>query len=258
MDKLKHGKRVDDESQSAILDCEDYDPRVRKAFTSSLLYNNTNFIPFGKRSIFRTKVSVVKDNVLNVAIQMAKEADMNKVGVLNVTTEFQPKDKNAKRNEIDLYRRSTLLPCLNGVKSSFYPLLPRHVILSPDVFVFRYDVHRNWRFIPWEKTFFTNIISATVPKRPRIDKEGKYYKYEFHTMLATIKEILRASYDAGLTCLILNDFGCEFGHPAGLVASLFRQVLSYREFKDAFESIVFAIDDTQQGSSFQTFQTIFQ
>lgn len=253
------------QTRNAYAECEEYDARVRKAYTTSTLCKDCPVIQYDSKraETVKTKISIVNEDTINAAISLHKTlSDSGLIGVMNFASDYQPGGgflRQAQAQEESICRRTTLFPCLNTKRDSLYPIPKRSVIVSPDVFVFRYDKHRDWKFIPWSKTFFITVISAAAIRNPRIQQDGHYTKADFHHMLATMKETLRVAYQYGVTHLILGAWGSgAFHHPPHLVADMFKFVLNSREFRNVFKEIIFAVyDTTLEKNTFKAFEQSF-
>ena len=198
--------------------------------------SNTRYVVSGKRSF-----------------EAAKGYHSKKVAVLNFANNHSIGGApfSAGTQEESLCRCSTLLPCLQAMKETFYE---RHinlyaagkldhlgnddVIYTPDVIVFKTDERTDpvWpQMMPHENWYKVDVITCAAP-----ELWYGHIKPDDYKVLITqrIKRILDMAAMAGAEVLILGKWGCgAFKNPIDVVARTFRTLL--RNYN--FEIVEFAL-----------------
>ena len=159
---------------------------------------------------------------------------------------------SAGAQEESLCRCSTLLPCLEVEKDSFYNyhidlyqknLLDEYgnddIIFTPDITVFKTDESKP--ILMDENDWFNvDVITCAAPEvRYGFDKSKLY-----QLLQQRIKKILDVAAFYNAEVLILGAFGCgAFGNPPDMVASIFDDLICHYNFK-IIEFAVFTRNDT--------------
>ena len=161
--------------------------------------------------------------------------------------------------EENLFRRSAYSASLCNTITSFdnkdllhkkrkwkYPIHEFGSIYSPNVYIFRSNESSGYKYLtqPYKLSF----IAAAMYRFPQIHHETR--RYESDKIIENIKKkmrsLLRVAYMNKHDCLVLSAWGCgAFRNPPEHQAELWREVLNEKEFKDAFDCIVFAILDDE-------------
>ena len=258
-------KLVGEETRAAYTDCEKYDPRVKAAYSKTYTSNRSAQIPQVPDDKPRTTITVIDADSLDAATMLKNQNPSASIGVMNMASDKYLGGgflKGAPAQEESLCRRSTLWPCLMGVKNQFYPIPATSVLVSPDVFVFRTGLDDDFRIIPWSDCFFVTVISVAALYKPRIQNDRFEQHADRQLTVVKVQETLRAAFHAGCTHLVLGALGCgAFKNPPRAVAEIFRDVLHDREFCSVFENITFAIVDSKKvtyGAATTNFQTFRQ
>ena len=158
---------------------------------------------------------------------------------------------SAGAQEESLCRCSTLLPCLQAMRESFY-MKHRHqyasremdymgnddLIYTPDVVVFKTDERTEPvypRMMEREEWFHVNVITCAAPQMMGITQLPESYEDVIHSR---IKKILDVAAKEGNEVIILGAWGCgAFKNPVEIVAKTFVELLrSY-----PFETVEFAL-----------------
>lgn len=152
---------------------------------------------------------------------------------------------SAGAQEESLCRCSTLLPCLQAMKDSFYE---RHIklyaageldhmgnddiIYTPDVIVFKTDERTDpiWpQMMPREDWYKVDVITCAAPELWHGHKKPADYE---ELIARRIKRILDVSAKAGAEVLILGKWGCgAFKNPIDVVARTFKTLLKNYNFE---------------------------
>lgn len=87
------------------------------------------------------------------------------------------------------------------------------------------------------------VISMTVEDQPEVKKGSTRYHdlVSRNNMVRNMRLFLRVAGSTHHSLLVLNTFGCDYGHPAAEVADRWLKVLQEGEFSGYFRNIVFAI-----------------
>lgn len=208
-------------------------------------------------------VSVTPESTLEAAERLCR-ADPSPVMVLNFASAKNPGGGflgGSQAQEESLARSSALYPTLQA-HPGYYDanrhersaLYTDHVIVSPDVPVFRRD-DGELLAEPYEVTFVTApaVNAGVVHERGGADVE----RIE-ETMRRRIELVLALAVVWDCRRLVLGAWGCGvFRNDPDMVADLFGQTLE-RGWNAAFDEIVFAIYDRTRGSDvFRVFQERF-
>ena len=191
---------------------------------------DTRYIVSGKRSF-----------------EAAKDYKGKKVAVLNYANNLSIGGAPffAGAQEESLCRCSTLLPCLQAMKESFYQ---KHhhlyitnqmdfmgnddLIYTPDVVIFKSDERTDPvypRMMNHEEWFKVNVITCAAPQM-QIAKA--YPKTSESAICARIKKILDVAAKENNEVVILGAWGCgAFKNPIEIVARTFIDLLKNYDFK---------------------------
>jgi uncharacterized protein (TIGR02452 family) len=187
------------------------------------------------------------------SFEAAKGYSGKKVAVLNFANNHSIGGApfSAGAQEESLCRCSTLLPCLQAMKESFYE---RHIrlytageldhmgnddiIYTPDVIVFKADERTDpiWpQMMSREEWYKVDIITCAAPELKHIHKKPDDYEA---LIARRITRILDVAAKAEAEVLILGKWGCgDFKNPIDVVARTFKTLL--KNYK--FEIVEFAL-----------------
>lgn len=191
---------------------------------------DTRYIVSGKRSF-----------------EAAKDYKGKKVAVLNYANNLSIGGAPffAGAQEESLCRCSTLLPCLQAMKESFYQ---KHhhlyitnqmdfmgnddLIYTPDVVIFKSDERTDPvypRMMNHEEWFKVNVITCAAPQMQIAKAYPKNYE---SAICARIKNILDVAAKENNEVVILGAWGCgAFKNPIEIVARTFIDLLKNYDFK---------------------------
>ena len=181
------------------------------------------------------------------SFEAAKGYNDKKVAVLNFANNHSIGGApfSAGAQEESLCRCSTLLPCLQAMKESFYE---RHIrlyaagqldhmgnddiIYTPDVIVFKTDERTDpiWpQMMPREDWYSVDVITCAAPEL----WHGHRRPADYEVLIARrIKRILDVAAKAGAEVLILGKWGCgAFKNPIDVVARTFKTLLKNYNFE---------------------------
>lgn len=138
-------------------------------------------------------------------------------------------------------------------RQALFPIHENHLILTPEVTVFRENKARAYALS--DNPFQIGIlISAARNLYGHEEREKDHYKsikgeivYNRNEVQQEVKLMIKnqlyRAFEAGYEAVVLGPFGCgAFGHPPHAVADLYRKVID-DFFTGAFKRIVFAILD---------------
>ncbi|KAJ5899066.1 hypothetical protein N7495_003810 [Penicillium taxi] len=216
-----------------------------------------------------TKVTVIFKDTLDaaIALEQSKEEmgdlDEGKVCVLNFANAYHAGGgwlNGQSAQEEQLCFRSTLSAAL---PERFYPIQAGECIYSPSIFVFKDNEEKDFGYM-WcgQKNEYmpeVSVISVAATNRPALNADNTAYgtEREANLMKDNVRLVLRLAAYHHHRRLVLGALGCDiFGHPTGVVAQIFHDVLKEAEFGGWFERITFAIlDKSRDGKNFQTFKS---
>lgn len=208
---------------------------------------------------YDTKISVMHADCLEVARLLVNAG--HKPTVLNMANSRIPGGSTidgAGAQEENLFRRSNLFQSLYkyfdwgmyySVLRDFshnYPIHPTTgAIYSSSITVFRASEGGGYALL--EQPFKIDIISNAAIYQPETENVKEELRLTPESITVTkdkIRSIFRVCYAQGAICLVLSAFGCgAFRNPPRHMAQLFKEVLAEEEFKNVFDTIVFAIID---------------
>lgn len=196
-------------------------------------------LPARPAPVAMRRLSVENDTTLSVARRLAADG---RILALNFAAPTHPGGgflNGARAQEENLTRSSGLYSTLEGD-----PFYDHHrysgdaaasdwTILSPDVPVFRED---DGTFL--EQPWLCTILTCAAPVAARLPG------HDLTPLLrGRIDRILAVSASSGCHALVLGAWGCgAFKNDGRTVATLFRDALA-GTYRDAFETVVFAITD---------------
>lgn len=218
---------------------------------------NMKINPPKNPSIFKTNFAIIEKSTVEVAIMLSKTP--NKKLILNFASGRHPGGgfvSGAQAQEESLCRASVLYNCLNLKKAEFHdvhketksPEYSDAIIYSENVPFFR---DQNHEFLDMPIIF--DVLSCAA-----INQSQKKIKNAQELMEKRIKRILEIAYIAGAKILILGAFGAGvFRNPSEMIADIFYRALQC-EFKNCFESVVFAILPDSKNDNVTPFQYQFR
>ena len=181
------------------------------------------------------------------SFEAAKGYNGKKVAVLNFANNHSIGGApfSAGTQEESLCRCSTLLPCLQAMKESFYE---RHIqlyaagqldhmgnddiIYTPDIIVFKTDERTDpvWpQMMPREEWYKVDVITCAAPELWFGHKKPNDYEA---LIARRIKRILDVAAKAGAEVLVLGKWGCgAFKNPLDVVARTFKTLLKNYNFE---------------------------
>lgn len=248
IEDLKNGYYVNDSGEE--IEFSDH-----KLKTGSKMYQEDEVVDVSSSPRFEsTRIYVQNIDSFLKALDMGKG-----VAVLNMASRRNPGGgvaKGSQAQEEELCRRSNLLTSLYSFsekgkitgytsKTGSYPIPTYGGIYSPGV-----EIYRGKRYKPYYESTKVDVISVSALVRPEFDPTTLMIsKKQAHIMKRKIKTILRIALMNKKTKLVLGAFGCgAFCNPPKHVALMFKEILEFPEFKNAFEEICFAIlDDGNTG-----------
>ena len=246
-------RQINYEVMSDTVNCCDTIPELTKAIEHSIANqflveeednidqplsdkNKSKYIVSGKRSF-----------------EAAKEYAGRKVAVLNYANNHSIGGApfSAGAQEESLCRCSTLLPCLQAMKDSFYQkhrnqyaarqmdyLGNDDLIYTPDVIVFKTDERTEPvypQMMERESWYKVNVITCAAPQMMGIATLPENYE---DVIRSRIKKILDVAAKEGNEVIILGAWGCgAFKNPVEIVARIFvESVINYN-----FDIVEFAL-----------------
>ncbi len=205
---------------------------------------HTAFVVSGKRSF-----------------EAAKDYQGKKIAVLNFANNHSIGGApfSAGAQEESLCRCSTLLPCLEAMRSDFYD---RHIhlyekglignmgnddlIYTPNIVVFKTDERKDPIYptlMKKEEWYKVNVITSAAPELNRMKAHPKNYE---EIITKRIKKILDIAWREKNEILILGAWGCgAFGNPPDIVAKVFHRLLNNYNF----ETVEFALSSNNDVSN---------
>ena len=261
------------------------DQTLHRAVTYSI--EHTQLYPAGKSPELpdfvpqNTKIQVSADKSFQAAFRLRKTYPEARIAVHNFASATNPGGgvKNGSRaQEESLCRCSTLYPCLNSddLWQNYYQFhRNRHdvrytdaCIYSPDILIIKNDDDLPER-LPEQEFCKVDILTVAAPnlrqKPYNAMNPGKGEPVrltdrelaDLHRSRAEhLLSVAAANHDE---VLVLGAFGCgAFQNPPRVVAQVYREVLSKKEFKDRFLHVEFAVYHTvRETANFEVFQRVF-
>ena len=202
------------------------------------------------------KIDVKEDDITtNIIIskkrtyEAAKAYKNKKVAVLNFANNHRigggPWSANAQ--EESLCRCSTLYPCLEACKETFYvPHQNKYnsnemdcygnddLIYSPDVVVFKTD-ESSPLMMEEDEWYKVDVITSAAPEYFGSKRNPERLT---KVLSSRLEKVLQVAKKEGVEVLILGAYGCgAFCNPPSIVANIFKELLT----KYYFETVEFAI-----------------
>ncbi len=267
------------EDMLRIVECGEYEPRpgvvVRIAdaveaavgetrlFTPSELNRLTKWAPEPVEG--GTRIEVCNETTLSAAHRLVVEEGLGEVLCLNFASAKNPGGGflgGSQAQEESLARSSALYACLTAApmyyevnRSCRTTMYTDHMILSPDVPVFRLD-DGGLLDEPYEVSFITApAVNAGAVAR----NEPRCIEQIVPTMRRRIAMVLALAASEGYKQLVLGAWGCGvFRNDPEEIAGLFaEQLLAGGVYAQCFERIVFAVLDHPGGESIEAFEQRF-
>jgi len=240
-------------------------PLLMEAISSSIskeyIVKEGEAISFDRPDLEETNVIISGKRTFEVARQYSDK----KVAVLNFANNHSIGGApfSAGAQEESLCRCSTLYPCLNACKESFYQphimAFRNHrmtamgnddLIYTPDVFVFKTDESEP-QMLPTDQWYSVNVITSAAPECNALPQRPDNYN---QIIWSRLKQVLDVAAKEGNQVLVLGAWGCgAFRNPSFIVAKTFRELL---QGYHCFETVEFAIGD-RYGKNFESFQRAF-
>lgn len=238
---LLNGKTVEIDSQPMLDQTE--------------VYGDIDRLPPSNTPI-ATRFIVENDDTFNVLLKL-KRAGSNPVGI-NMANAYKRGggvEDGCPAQEEALSRRSNYMAIATHLQAG-KAKISEGGIYSPHVQVFREDAAKGYAFMERPVDVALIAVAAFDLRRNSRDRvklglaaETAYTEKHLvnHLLFVNqtkqrIRNMLRKLVEKGHTDLVLGALGCgAFQNPPKLIASLFEQVFSEREFKGRFETVTFAV-----------------
>lgn len=240
--------------------CEDgtvVDLPLDQELIDNTVFYDSLFAYSKPEKLFDTKISVIDEDVMTVVQNLQSQGE--RPLLLNMANRYNPGGnvvQGARAQEETLFRSSNYFLSLFQFayyskeynlpqRRNSYPLAMDYgAVFSPGVTFFRGGIDTG--FALFNKPFKVDLIAVPAFNRPELFLKGGLYwlkdKGQIEAITNKIRTILRVAIVNGFTTLILSAFGCgAFKNPPNHVAKIFAQVFEEKEFKGAFDKIIFAI-----------------
>ncbi len=200
--------------------------------------------------------------------EAAKAYKKKKIAVLNFANNHSIGGApwSAGAQEESLCRISTLYPCLEKYKESFYEyhkdlyskgkmdeLGNDDLIYLPNILVFKTDESAP-KVMKLEDWYYVDVITSAAP-----DLDMKFYDWaEYRTLMYNrLKKIIQVAKKENVEVLILGAYGCgAFHNPPEIIAALFKDLLNEYHF-DTVEFAVYCNKD-DKFSNYNIFKNILE
>ncbi len=228
-----------------------------------------------------TKIQVSADKSFQAAMRLRKVYPEARIAVHNFASATNPGGgvtKGSRAQEESLCRCSTLYPCLNrsDLWQNYYQFhRNRHdvrytdaCIYSPDILIIKNDDDLPER-LPEQEFCKVDVLTVAAPNlRPKPYNAMNPGKGEAVQLtdreLADLhrsraRHMLSVAAANGDDVLVLGAFGCgAFQNNPRVVAQVYREVLSEKDFKDRFLHVEFAVYHTvRETANFDAFKRMF-
>ena len=243
----------------------DIESDLEYAVDNTELYKPGDFkdlqIPVGKS--FNTEIEVTNESTLEAG-QRLNSPGSNDPFVLNFASARNPGGgflNGSGAQEESLARATGLYACISEIteyyqknRQSGKGLYTDNMIYSPKV-----PVIRNSKGDYLESPFKISVLTAPAANRRVVEENEPGRLSEVRpTMDERIKKVLLVAADRDHGKLVLGAWGCGvFGNDPEVVASLFEKYLKpEKTFFGTFEKVTFAILDSPEGNTYDTFKRI--
>ena len=212
-----------------------------------------------KQDPSKTPITIENVDYITLAYDMAAKYP-NKTAILNMCSDFVPGGglwKGATAGEEELCRRSSLHQQLM-YHAHEYPFRKRKLIYSKNVTILK--AQDTYAYLKPTREVDVISIAALRVNRSMLKSNGDAYlnTSDFIDMRERVDAILNVAKQNGVECLVLSAFGSGcFNNPPKQVAKIFRDRLSYFDFKHVAFGI---LDDRLRGkttSNYQVYKEIF-
>lgn len=246
-------------------------PLTKAVFHNGDKMPDVNKVPTNNKSAKNpnpTDISVIAVDCLYAAQELVKQG--LKVAVLNMANQFNPGGgylHGAGAQEEDLCRRSNLISSLDP---KFYTETKKadyehngfgeyNTLYSEKITVVRQGRDKQYAFLNTDQQFSISIISGAAYnlKYSKVQVGSQRY---IQGMKNKIIMQLETALQHRHKNLILSAFGCgAFANNPTFVAKLYKEVLSYPRYQNAFDRIVFAIIPNPGASNdnYSPFKSVF-
>lgn len=215
-----------------------------------------------------TAISVVAVDCLYAAQKFAKQGA--KVAVLNMANQFGAGGgylHGAAAQEEDLCRRSNLI---NSLDPKFYTESENEdyeqngfgeysTLYSDKVTVVRQGRDKQYTFLNADQQFSVSVISGAAYNLKFSNVKAGSKRY-IQGMKNKIIMQLEAALQHGHKNLVLSAFGCgAFANDPNFVAKMYKEILAYPRYRNAFDNIVFAIvpNPGAKNDNYGPFKSVF-
>ncbi len=232
------------------------DDNFDKIIENTVFYADTTTLITQTITKYPTKFSVIDADCLEVANLLRKMG--KKPVVLNMASADTPGGGvlgGAGAQEENLFRRSNMHLSLYQYadfasqydipqNASFqYPLSASGGVYSAGITVFRSSEATGYSFL--NEPHILDFIAVAAIRHPKlIQIENKFYLHNdcVEDAKTRLRTILKIAIAQNHTTLVLSAIGCgAFANPPAHIAALFQEIFEEIEFKNVFETVVFAI-----------------
>lgn len=208
---------------------------------------NSSFVLSNEKRYEKSVLTITKNRTFEAAMKAYQEKINRRVGVLNFASPVHPGggvENGARAQEECLCRCSTLFPVLCS-QTEFYRYNNNKdqentdaIIFCPSVVIFKTDTEVP-QMLPPEQWGIVDVITCAAPNLGRGSIETDRL-FEIHKQRADRILTIAAAYQ--IDYLVLGAFGCgAFRNNPEVVASAYKDVLSFGKFSGHFEKIEFAV-----------------
>lgn len=189
---------------------------------------------------YNTKIQLIEGDTFTVAKQFKNACCLNFASNKYVGGAYTI--PAIKAQEEDLFRRSNLPTLMdNDIVKSFYPLVGLQGFYCPCVIVNKDSD------LEFQTPFETSVITLPAVRNPKVGEE--------QLIRDKNRRVLQIAVDNRVKTLILGAFGCGvFRNAPIFIAQNFKDLLN-NEFKNVFETVIFAIPDAE-GKNYKTFEQV--
>ncbi len=181
----------------------------------------------------KTTFEIVNIDCIEKCILLSEK--YKSICLLNNASEYKPGGgvlKGSTAQEEHVCRCTSLYPT---IKNCNYPLHEDELLYSDKVYIVKDGKYKKINNIE------ISVITCAALRKPCLNKDGTYKKYDYDTMRAKAEMILETASYNNKSCLVLGAWGCGvFQNPYHQVADIFRELL-HGKYKNVFEHVCFAI-----------------
>lgn len=213
------------------------DNNSRKFNSKSTKYDNVNHVD--PKKIYDTTIEVSPLDTLEAVKSYGEKYGevFSFLVMANATSPGGGYKYGSPAQEESICRRTNLPQCFSSIK---YPISEYGCVHIKNIHIIRDTEENKYEF--FKTPIVSNCILSAAYKCPETDANNKLTGKFREGTIKKIQNILDCFYENGEVNIVLGAYGCgAFLNPVEDIASIFKDILESKKYKNMFKHVVFAV-----------------